>query len=58
MLMLKIPMDSSFEPLRSVGFNGHDPAKVSKFKYRHDGAFSIRNLVLNKAQMIISLFVN
>jgi hypothetical protein len=31
MLMFKKPMDSNFEPLRSIGFNGHDPAKVPKF---------------------------
>jgi hypothetical protein len=52
-LMLKKPMNSNFEPLRFIGFNGHDPAKVPKVKYRHDGALSIR-----KAQLIISLFVN
>jgi hypothetical protein len=40
-----------FEPLRSIGFNDHDPAKVPKFKYRHDGALSIRNFALNQAQL-------
>jgi hypothetical protein len=54
MLMLKKPMDPNFEPLRSIGFNGLDPAKVPKFKYRHDGALSIRNFALNLAQLIIS----
>jgi hypothetical protein len=54
MLVLKKPMNSNFEPLRSIGFNGHDPAKVQKFKYRHDGALSIRNFALNQAQLIIS----
>jgi hypothetical protein len=47
-------MDPNFEPLRSIGFNDHDPAKVPKFKYRHDGALSIRNFALNQAQLIIS----
>jgi hypothetical protein len=37
------PMDPHFEPLCSTDVNGHDPAKVPKFKYRHDGALSIRN---------------
>jgi hypothetical protein len=49
MLVLKKPMDPMFEPLRSIGFNGHDPAKVQKFKYRHDGALSIRNFALKQA---------
>jgi hypothetical protein len=35
-------------------FNGHDPAKVPKFKYRHDSALSIRNFAVNQAQLIIS----
>jgi hypothetical protein len=52
MLMLKKPMDPYFEPLRSIGFNGHDPAKVPK--YRHDDALSIGNFALNQAQLIIS----
>jgi hypothetical protein len=47
-------MDPNFEPLRSIGFNDHDPAKVPKFKYRHDCALSIRNFALNQAQLIIS----
>jgi hypothetical protein len=42
----------NFEPLRSLGFNGHDLAKVSKFKYKHDGALSIRNFA--QAQLINS----
>jgi hypothetical protein len=42
-------MHPNFEPLRSIGFNGHDPAKVQKFKYKHDGALSIRNFALNQA---------
>jgi hypothetical protein len=54
MLLLKKPMDPNFEPLRSIGFNGDDPAKVSKFKFSHDGALSIRNFALNQAQLIIS----
>jgi hypothetical protein len=49
-------MDPNFEHLRSKGFNVQDPAKVPKFKYMHDGALSlsIRNFVLNQAQLIIS----
>jgi hypothetical protein len=54
MLVLKNPMDLNFEPLRSIGINGHDPAKVQKFKYMHDGALSIRNFALNQAQLLIS----
>jgi hypothetical protein len=54
MRMLKKPMDLNFEPPCSIGFNGHDPAKAPKFKYRHDGALSIRNFALNQAQLIIS----
>jgi hypothetical protein len=54
MLVLKKPMDPNFEPLSFIGFNGHDPAKVQKFKYRYDGALSIRNFALNKAQLLIS----
>jgi hypothetical protein len=58
MLMLK-PMDPNFEPLRSIGFNGHDPAKVPEFKYRHDGAPSIRNFALNhQAQLIIFSYLS
>jgi hypothetical protein len=30
--VFKKPMDPNFEPLRSIGFNGHNPAKVLKFK--------------------------
>jgi hypothetical protein len=51
--MLKKPMNSNFEPLRSLGFNGHDPAKAPKFKYRHDGALLITNFALNQVQLII-----
>jgi hypothetical protein len=47
-------MDPNFKPLRSIGFNDYDPAKVPKFKYRYDGALSIRNFALNQAQLIIS----
>jgi hypothetical protein len=54
MLIVKIPMDPNFEPLCSIGFNGYDPAKVPKFKYRHDIALSIRNFAQNLAQLIIS----
>jgi hypothetical protein len=45
--MLKKPMDPNFEPIRSIGFNGHHPSKVPKFKYRHDGTLSNRNFTLN-----------
>jgi hypothetical protein len=55
MPMLKKPMDPNFESMRH-GFNGHNLAKVPKYKF--DGARSIRNLVLNKTQLTISLFVN
>jgi hypothetical protein len=54
MLVLKKPMDPNFKPLRSIDFNGHYPAKVRKFKYRHDGALSIRNFELKQAQLLIS----
>jgi hypothetical protein len=54
MLMFKKPMDPNFEPLRSIGFNGHYPSIVPKFNHRHDGALSIRNIALNQAQLIIS----
>jgi hypothetical protein len=37
-----------------IGFNGHDPTKVPKFKYRHDGALSFRNFALNQAHLIMS----
>jgi hypothetical protein len=53
MLVLKKPLDTNFEPLCFINFNGHDPAKVKKFKYRHDGALSIRNFALNQAQLLI-----
>jgi hypothetical protein len=49
MLMLKNSMDPNFEPLSSICVNGHDPAKVPKFKYRHDQKFR-----MNHAQLIIS----
>jgi hypothetical protein len=54
MLVLKKPMDPNFEPLRFTGFNDHDPAKVQKIKYRHDGVLWIRNFTLNQAQLLIS----
>jgi hypothetical protein len=54
MLVLKKLMDSNFTFLFTPGFNDHDPAKVQKFKYRHDGALSIRNFALNQAQLLIS----
>jgi hypothetical protein len=55
MLMLKKPMDPNFEPLRSINFNGHDPAKGPKFKYWHnDGALSMKNFALNQAQLKVS----
>jgi hypothetical protein len=52
MLMLKKPMDPNFEPLSSIGFNGHDPAKAQKFKNMH-GALSIKNFALNQAQLFL-----
>jgi hypothetical protein len=54
MLMLKKSMNPNFRPLRSIGLNGHHPAKVQKFKYRHDCALSIKMFALNQAQLIIS----
>jgi hypothetical protein len=47
-------MDPNSEPLPFIEFNGHDPAKVQKFKYWHDGALSIRSFALNQAQLLIS----
>jgi hypothetical protein len=39
--MLKNPMNPYFEPLRSIGFDGYDPTKVSKLKYRYGVALSM-----------------
>jgi hypothetical protein len=47
MLVLKKHIDS-------IGFNGHDPTKVQKLKYRHDGALSIKNFAQNQTQLLIS----
>jgi hypothetical protein len=58
MLMLKKLMDPNFEPLRSMGSMAMIRPKSQNTSMRHDGAISIRNLVRNKAQLIISLFIN
>jgi hypothetical protein len=60
MLMVKKPMDSNLEPLCSMGSMAMIRSQVPspKIQVCYDGALSIRNLILNKVQLIISLFVN
>jgi hypothetical protein len=60
MLMLKKPMDPNLEPLNLYApwfqwpWSGQSP----KIQVCNDGALSIRKLILNKVQLIISLFLN
>jgi hypothetical protein len=58
MLMLKKPMDPNLEPLCSMGSMAMIRPESQSTSICHDGALSIRKLILNKAKLIISLFVN